>query len=160
MKGDEMQDTRPAQTDPADSAEAATLPSVVIERRVEWQDTDAAGHYHYSAVQRWVEAAEAVLLRRLGVADLFGRIPRVHFEADYRERLWFGESAHIALGIARVGTSSLHYTFEVRGEQGVAATGRVSVAHCPPDAKGASPWPDATRAALSSGGPQRPESYA
>ncbi|WP_020550174.1 acyl-CoA thioesterase [Embleya scabrispora] len=164
MKGNEMQESRPTRTDPVDpaedSADAATLPSVVIERRVEWQDTDAAGHYHYSSVQRWVEAAEAVLLRRLGVAELFGRIPRVHFEADYRERLWFGESVHAALRVVRVGASSLHYAFEVRGTQGVAATGRLSVVHCPPDAKGASPWPDEIRAALSRGGPQRPESYA
>jgi len=41
-----------------------TIPSpasVVVDRRVEWQDTDAAGHYHHSTVIRWVEAAEAVL---------------------------------------------------------------------------------------------------
>ncbi|MGC0417624.1 acyl-CoA thioesterase [Embleya sp. AB8] len=150
-----MQDTDPTPVHP----ETPSLPSVVVERRVEWQDTDAAGHYHYSAVQRWVEAAEAVLLRRLGVAELFGRIPRVHFEADYRERLWFGEAAHTTLRIERVGSSSLHYTFEVRGEHGPAATGRLSVVHCPPQAKGALPWPDETRAALSRGGPQRPESY-
>ncbi|WP_439677357.1 acyl-CoA thioesterase [Embleya sp. MST-111070] len=152
---------RPDVSDPTDPAvdDPTGLPSVLVERRVEWQDTDAAGHYHHSAVQRWVEASEAVLLRRLGVGDLFGRIPRVHFEADYLERLWFGEAAYILLRIDRVGTSSLHYSFEVRGEHGVAATGRLSVVHCPPDHKGASPWPDEVRAALSKGGAQRPESY-
>ena len=35
--------------------------AVLVQRRVEWPDTDAAGHYHHSTVVRWVEAAEAVL---------------------------------------------------------------------------------------------------
>ncbi|WP_406280451.1 acyl-CoA thioesterase [Embleya sp. NBC_00896] len=150
-------DTQGAQTRDVDTQ---NLPEVVVERRVEWGDTDAAGHYHYSAVQRWVEAAEAVLLRRLGLAGLFGAIPRVHFEADYRERLWFGEAVHTTLRVVKVGASSLHYAFEVRGEHGVAATGRLSIVHCAADAKGATPWPDEVRAALSRGGTQQPESYA
>ncbi|UUU38851.1 acyl-CoA thioesterase [Streptomyces sp. NBC_00162] len=95
---------------------AQNLPSVVVERRVEWPDTDAAGHYHHSTVVRWVEAAEAVLLRRLGLAHLFGSTPRVHFEADYRARLWFGEAVRTELKVVKVGTSSLHYAFTVHGE--------------------------------------------
>ncbi|MFJ7275213.1 AMP-binding protein [Kitasatospora sp. NPDC098663] len=137
---------------------AATAPaSVAIERRVEWSDTDAAGHYHFSAVQRWAEAAEAALLRRLGLAELFGRIPRVHFEADYRERLWFGDLVRTELRVVRVGGSSLHYAFEVHGPQGLAASGRMSVVHAAPNAKGAEPWPAPVRRALAEAGPQQPE---
>ncbi|MYV97546.1 thioesterase family protein [Streptomyces sp. SID3343] len=143
-----------------ETAADKALPGVVVERRVEWGDTDAAGHYHYSAVQRWVEAAEAVLLRRLGLDHLFGSIPRVHFEADYRERLWFGESTHTELRVVKVGTSSLHYAFEVRGDHGVAATGRLSVVHSAAQATGSAPWPDDVRAKLANGGTQEPESYA
>lgn len=147
-------DQSAAAADPAPS-----LPSVVIERRVEWSDTDAAGHYHFSAVQRWAEAAEAVLLRRLGLDRLFGSIPRVHFEADYRERLWFGDVVRVGFRVERVGTSSLHYAFEVHGPNGAAATGRMSVVHSAAQAKGPAPWPDEVRMALGAGGPQRPESY-
>ncbi|MFJ2809749.1 AMP-binding protein [Kitasatospora sp. NPDC087271] len=137
---------------------AATAPaSVAIERRVEWSDTDAAGHYHFSAVQRWAEAAEAALLRRLGLAELFGRIPRVHFEADYRERLWFGDLVRTELRVVRVGGSSLHYAFEVHGPHGLAASGRMSVVHAAPNAKGAEPWPAPVRRALAEAGPQQPE---
>jgi acyl-CoA thioesterase FadM len=143
-----------------ETAVEKALPSVIVERRVEWGDTDAAGHYHYSAVQRWVEAAEAVLLRRLGLDHLFGSIPRVHFEADYRERLWFGESAYTELRVVKVGTSSLHYAFEVRGDNGVAATGRLSVVHAITETPGSAPWPDDVRAKLAHGGTQAPESYA
>lgn len=161
--------------------------SVAIERRVEWSDTDAAGHYHFSAVQRWAEAAEATLLRRLGLAELFGRIPRVHFEADYLERLWFGDVVRTELRVVRVGGSSLHYAFEVHGPGGLAAAGRMSVVHAVPPiagadpgganprganprgagskgadskssgSKGAQPWPEPVRRALAEAGPQAGE---
>ena len=140
-------------------AEASAPPSVVVERRVEWSDTDAAGHYHFSSVLRWAEAAEAVLLRRLGLGDLFGSIPRVHFEADYLERLWFGDAVHVELRVERVGSSSLHYGFDVRGPNGPAARGRMSVVHSAATAKGTVPWPEETRRLLCGAGPQAPESY-
>ncbi|WP_051969726.1 acyl-CoA thioesterase [Kitasatospora azatica] len=159
-----MDHPAPQQAEPAEATEgrgpaAPALPSVVIERRVEWSDTDAAGHYHFSAVLRWAEAAEAVLLRRLGLGDLFGSIPRVHFEADYLERLWFGDLVRIELRVDKVGTSSLHYAFEVHGPNGPAAAGRMSVVHSAATAKGTAPWPEETRARLTESGPQRPESY-
>ncbi|QMU77129.1 acyl-CoA thioesterase [Streptacidiphilus sp. PB12-B1b] len=138
----------------------ASLPSVLVERRVEWSDTDAAGHYHFSAVLRWAEAAEAVLLRRLGLAELFGSIPRVHFEADYRERLWFGDPVRITLRVDKVGTSSLHYAFEVAGPAGTAAVGRMSVVHSAATASGPTPWPAQMRARLAEAGPQPAETYA
>jgi len=143
---------------PAADGDSAS-PHVVIERRVEWQDTDAAGHHHFSAIQRWAEAAEAELLRRLHLDQLFGSIPRVHFEADYRERLWFGEAVHTELRIEKVGRTSLHYGFEVRGPSGLAATGRMSVVHASAHATGAAPWPEEVRTLLSEAGPQDPESY-
>lgn len=136
---------------------ALTPASVTVERRVEWSDTDAAGHYHFSAVQRWAEAAEAALLRRLGLAELFGRIPRVHFEADYRERLWFGDLVRTELRVVRVGGSSLHYAFEVHGPHGLAASGQMSVVHAAPHAGGAEPWPAQVRRTLAEAGPQQPE---
>ena len=138
---------------------ASAFPSVAVERRVEWSDTDAAGHYHFSSVLRWAEAAEAVLLRRLGLGGLFGSIPRVHFEADYLERLWFGDTVRIELRVEKVGTSSLHYAFDVHGPHGLAATGRMSVVHSAATAKGTAPWPDDTRRVLCEAGPQAPESY-
>ncbi|MEU9987040.1 thioesterase family protein [Streptomyces sp. NPDC048045] len=142
------------------SAEApeTDLPSIVIERRVEWPDTDAAGHYHHSTVVRWVEAAEAALLRRLGLAHLFGSTPRVHFEADYRARLWFGDLVRIELGVTRVGAASLHYAFTVRGKgDEEAATGRMVIAHSAARAPGATPWPAEVRDLLTKAGVQPPE---
>jgi acyl-CoA thioester hydrolase len=123
-------------------------PSVVVHRRVEWHDTDAAGHHHHGAVLRWVEAAEAELLRGLGIADLFGRTPRVHYEADYRARLWFGQPLEIELAVARVGERSVRYEFEVRGDGVIAATGNMVITMAEPDAPNAVAWPPHIRAAL------------
>jgi acyl-CoA thioester hydrolase len=125
-----------------------SLPRIVIRRTVEWVDTDAAGHHHHGAVLRWAEAAECELLRSLGQGGLFGRIPRVHYSADYRARLWFGQDVDIEIGIVRVGTTSLHYEFEVRSGETVAATGTLSIALAAPDSPHAVPWPDDVRGAL------------
>lgn len=122
--------------------------SVTITRRVEWPDTDAAGHHHHGAIVRWVEAAEAELLRKHGQDGLFGRIPRVRYEVDYRERLWFGQEVEIELVLARLGEKSMRYEFTVRSATGVAATGAMVVACAAPDAPHAVPWPGEVRQAL------------
>ena len=128
---------------------SVTRPTVTITRRVEWFDTDAAGHHHHGAVLRWVEAAEAELLRRYGQEGLFGRTPRVRYEVDYSERLWFGQIVEIELAIARLGEKSMRYEFTVRSGSSVAATGSMVVAFAAPDSPRAAPWPDDVRAALS-----------
>lgn len=121
---------------------------VTIERRVEWHDTDASGHQHHSAVLRWVEAAEAELLRSRGLAWLFGRTPRVRHEVNYRSRLWFGQVVRIRLWVAGLGRSSMRFDFEVTGATGPAAGGTVVIAHAEPDAPSTVPWPDEVRVAL------------
>ncbi|MCW4354661.1 acyl-CoA thioesterase [Hoyosella sp. YIM 151337] len=117
------------------------MAEVTLERRVEWYDTDAAGHQHHSCIVRFVEAAEAELMRQHGLAWLFGRTPRVRHEINYRKRLWFGEVVQTNLRLRRVGTTSMTFEFEVRGQEGVAADGELIIAHAPPDASSSSPWP-------------------
>lgn len=124
------------------------MPEVEIERRVEWSDTDAAGHQHYSVILRWAEAAEAELLRSLGLEWLFGRIPRVRHEVDYRARLWFGEVVRTRLWVEELGRTSIRYGFEVRGARGLAAQGSATAVHTQPDQEKGAPWPDEVRALL------------
>lgn len=130
---------------PAD--EAAERPSIEVERRVEWVDTDAAGHHHHGAVARWVESAEAELLRSRGLDWLFGRTPRVHYEVDYHRRLWFGDLVRVRLVLTRLGEKSMRFEFEVHSEEGLAASGNVVIAFASPDAR-AAPWPAEVRHAL------------
>jgi acyl-CoA thioester hydrolase len=133
------------------------LPSVVVQRRVEWHDTDAAGHHHHGAVLRWVESAESVLLHRRDATALYGRIPRVHYEADYRNRVFYGQVIEIELAVERVGEKSVRYAFVVRSGDLVAATGKLVMAMASRDSPGAMALPPEIRLALTTGGRQRPE---
>ena len=129
----------------------AEYPSIVIRRRLQWPDTDASGHHHHSVIIRWVEETEAALLVSIGQVGLFGRVPRVHYEVDYKRRLWFQDEVEIRLAIAVVGRSSLTYAFEVRTENDVAAVGRMVVVNTSGGDGGAAPWPASTRSALVGG---------
>lgn len=139
---------------PADHA------AVLVQRRVEWPDTDAAGHYHHSTVVRWVEAAEAVLYERLGLSELFGRIPRVRYEVEYAARLWFGDIVDIVLGVAELGRTSITYAFEVRLDDQVVAAGRMVAVSSDPANGGTEPWTDQVRKAFTTSGGLAPERFA
>lgn len=124
--------------------------SIEVRDRVEWIDTDAAGIYHNSSLLRYVESAEAELMRRRGVDGYFGVAPRVHFEVDFEAPLFFGQQITVLLRVARLGTSSLTFAFEVWGEEhdGAprrrAAAGSYVTVHAPGGhAEGARavPWP-------------------
>lgn len=121
---------------------------VQIERVVEWPDTDAAGHYHHATVTRWVEAAEAELHEQLGLDQLFGVIPRVHYEVDYHARLWFRDPVTVSLWIDELGQSSIRYGFQILRWEDVAAVGSMTVVHIDPSLGRAVHWPDHLRTAL------------
>ena len=117
-----------------------------VERRIEWYDTDAAGHHHYSVIFRLADAAEAELLRVNGLEWLFGSTPRVHQEVNYRNRLWFGDLTTTRMELVDLGRTSMRLSFEVTGPNGqVAAEGSIVTVYSPPDADGAAPWPDSVR---------------
>ncbi len=91
--------------------------------RVEWMDTDAAGHHHNTAITRWVESAEAALMRERGLAGYFGVAPRVRHEVDFEARLWFGQEVTATVVVERIGTSldDLRLRGVGRGVRGSAA---------------------------------------
>lgn len=129
---------------------------IVVRRRIEWIDTDAAGIYHWTTAFRFVEAAEAVLHDRLGIRErTFGRTPRVHVEADFRRELRFHDLVDLELRVERVGTSSVRYAFAMRSGDRLAAEGHVVVAFVTQQPGGTpTPWPDDLRIALLEGGDQ------
>lgn len=128
------------------SEPSAAPVSVTIERTVEWPDTDAAGHYHHSSVIRWVEAAEAALHERLGLPELFGSVPRVHYEVDYLARLWFRDQVRVTLEVAEVGRTSLRYEFLVERDGQPAARGAMVCVQA--DTEGPVSWAENVRRAL------------
>src|SRR6185503_18304094 len=89
--------------------------SIVVQRRIEWSDTDASGMYHNTAAFRFIEVAETALLDRLGfVHDVYGRHPRVHIEADFLRPLRFRDLVDIDLRVEALGRTSVTYAFEMR----------------------------------------------
>lgn len=132
--------------------------SVVIQRRVEWHDTDAAGIYQYGSVLRWVDAAEAVLHERLGiVSETFGCSPRAHVEVTYRAPLLFLDRVDVELRVAEIGRTSLRYEFTVRKGEEVSSYGSLTTVHTDAASVRPMPWPPRLRRALAEGGSQRPE---
>lgn len=125
--------------------------AVALERRLEWIDTDAAGHWHNVTLWRFVEAAEAELHRDLGIIDVtFGFTPRRHVEADFVAPLLFDRPATIRLEVAAVGRTSATYEVEVTSGEHRVATARMVVVFIGED--GATrPWPDDVARALRDG---------
>jgi len=131
--------------------------SVVLRRRIEWMDTDAAGIYHWTTVFRLAEAAEAALHTALGIAEFtFGATPRVAVQASFARPLRFNDRVEVALTVTRLGRTSVEYALAVTGDQGPAAEGSVKSCLIDRDTGRAIPWPDEVRGKLSAAGRQQP----
>ncbi|HEY1486811.1 MAG TPA: thioesterase family protein [Micromonosporaceae bacterium] len=122
-----------------------------ITLNVEWSDTDAAGHHHHASVARWVEAAEAALYRSIGYPQLMTLVPRVAYQAEYLDRLFYQDSVDVTLNVSKVGRTSLTYAFEVRrsDDNALAARGSYTVVHIGELQGRGAPWPDDLRKLLS-----------
>jgi acyl-CoA thioester hydrolase len=107
------------------------MPSeVTVRRRIHWFDTDTSTKEHNSAPLRWMEEAEAELLDKLGlVRELYGHLPRVHVDMDYRFPLRFWDEVEVTVRVSELGRTSITYRFDVRRDGEVAVEGRVTAVH-------------------------------
>ncbi len=127
--------------------------NLVLRRRIEWMDTDAAGIYHYTTVFRLAEAAEAALHTALGIADrTFGATPRVGVTMDFKRSLRFNDEVEATLTVTAIGRSSVRYEFTLSGPHGVAAVGRLSACLVDRATGRATPWPNDMRRLLATSG--------
>lgn len=118
-------------------------------RFLEWMETDAAGHQHYTSAFRWVEECESALYRKLGLpTSLFGQIPRVKVQMEYKRRIFFGEEVVTRLEVSRVGTSSLELSFTAHVAGELAAMGTYVIVHSPIVGEGSKPWPEEWKTAF------------
>jgi YbgC/YbaW family acyl-CoA thioester hydrolase len=130
----------------------------MVQRRIEWPDTDASTNYHNTAAFRFIEVAETALLERLGfLDDVYGRLPRVHIEADFLQALRFRDLVDIDLTVAAVGSSSVTYEFEMRCRGQAAVRGKAVAALLSESGGKPVRWPEEYRRLLLSAGPQAPE---
>lgn len=96
---------------------------------VAWSDTDASGHYHFTAAYRWAENAEHGLYRSVDPQIDVGRFPRRATSAVYEQPLAAGDEYTLDLDVERVGNSSITYTWTVSGPAGVCVRGTHTVVH-------------------------------
>jgi 2-aminobenzoate-CoA ligase len=138
--------------------ESAAPAEIVVQRRIEWTDTDASGYYHNSVAFRLFESAETVLLERLGLLEeIYGRLPRVHLSADYKRLLAFSDVVDVRAAVIEVGRSSIAYAFSVERAGELCVTGK-GVAVLVEAAGGAkTEWPERWRVLLLTAGPQVPQ---
>ena len=90
----------------------------LYQRRVAFADTDASGRVHFSRLLCYVEEAEHTLLTELlipvrGSGNEAGGWPRVHVDCDYFKPLGPGDEVEVVLIPDKVGTSSVHWSFNV-----------------------------------------------
>jgi acyl-CoA thioester hydrolase len=129
---------------------------LVISRRIEWIDTDAAGIWHWTVTCRLAEAAEAELHTALGIADItFGATPRLAVSFEFKRPLRFNDEIGVELVVEAVGRTSIAYGITIRtDDEAIAATGQMKACFIDRSTGRPTPWPDDVRAALVSGGPQ------
>lgn len=127
--------------------------STAIERIIEWLDTDASGHYHYTAALRLFDEAETALLERLGLIKVFGRLPRVHVSVDYQRTLWFRDRVKVRVTVEEVGRSSIRYRFSIVSGGETCATATVVAVLLSANDGTPQPWSGEHRRLLMTAGP-------
>lgn len=142
----------------------------IARRRVEFRDTDAAGIAHFSAFFVWMESAEHELLRHARVAlvevvtepmdSAVGKDdeppgtyswPRVSAECDYKSAVRFNDELDIAVGLDKIGRSSVTWTFRFEQAGRWIAQGRIVAVRCllrPGVAPAAVPIPNSVQTRL------------
>jgi acyl-CoA thioester hydrolase len=140
-----------------DARDEARPAEMLVQRRIEWPDTDASGHYHNTAAFRLLEVVETALLERIGMLDdVYGRLPRVHISADFKGLLWFRDLVDVSLKVGEVGETSVTYLWEIARDGEVCVEGK-AIAVLLDDHREPVQWSDEHRHALTASGRQAPE---
>jgi acyl-CoA thioesterase FadM len=128
---------------------------VVLRRRIEWMDTDAAGIYHWTTVFRLAEAAAAALHTALGIADFtFGATPRVAVAATFSRPLRFNDPVDVELAVRAIGRTSVEYALRIGADGATVAEGTVKSVLIDRASGRATPWPGDVRERLAGSGLQ------
>ena len=114
----------------------------VMQRRVEFMDTDMAGIAHFTAYFRYMETAEHELFRSLGLAAATRDSkrglgwPRVSCAFDFKAALRFQDPFEVRIGITRIGKRSVTYEAHIVRDDELIATGHTTSVCCTIDASG------------------------
>ena len=126
------------------------MPTFTYKRRIAFHETDAAGVVYFANFFRLAEEAETHALASLGsIVTRDGYLyPRVHAEADYLAPLRFFDEVAVHCCITRMGSSSVHWKFEIVGPEGICAVVQTTSSRRKRDGS-AAPYTPEERAAYS-----------
>ena len=129
--------------------------TLVLRRRVQFYETDAAGIVHFSTFFRYMEEAEHALWRANGIsifpAPPTHGWPRVAASFDYRRPLRFEDEFEIRIEVTHLSARSLTYACRILCREELVADGRMTIACVEKDDEGgmkAAPIPEAIAARL------------
>src|SRR5438309_11696633 len=94
------------------------MPEATTRVRVGFVDVDSSQRIHFTAMFRYVEAAEHELMRGIGfpyATSLVGAaMPRVHLECDFRSAVVYDDELDVTARVEQVGTPSWTVAFTAR----------------------------------------------
>lgn len=124
------------------------MPAFIYKRRIAFHETDAAGVVYFANYFHLAEEAETHAMASLGsIVTRDGYLyPRVHAEADYLVPLRFFDEVAVHCYIVRIGSSSIHWKFDIFHEEQLCATVQTISARRNRDAS-AAPYSSAEREA-------------
>ena len=117
-------------------SDEAPLSRFVTRRRIEFADTDMGGIVHFARFFVFLETAEHEFLTALGSAPVERRDgrqigwPRVAASLEYQSPARLGDELTIELTVAKKGTRSMTYAFDVSVGDRPVARGRITSVCC------------------------------
>jgi acyl-CoA thioester hydrolase len=110
------------------------MPSIEMQLRVRWADSDPAGRINFPRYFDYMEDGEAALMRSVGLsyAQLppgYG-VPRVHTDCTFRKILGYDVPFTMRVTIGKLGNTSIRYEYQFLTDEDpseVAAEGSMTI---------------------------------
>ena len=92
------------------------MPSIELELRVRWADSDPAGRINFPRYFDYMEDGEAELMRSRGLSYAklppgYG-VPRVHTDCTFKKILSYDAAFVMRVTVGKLGNSSIRYDYQ------------------------------------------------
>jgi acyl-CoA thioester hydrolase len=112
---------------------------------VRYNDVDLLGHVNNAIYSSYLEAARVEYLPAvLGTPDSLESV-LAHLEIDFQRPITLEDDVEVAIWVTEVGTSTIHFAYEVRASGEIAATAETVQVAYDSEAKESRPVPEEWR---------------
>ena len=92
------------------------MPSIELELRVRWADSDPAGRINFPRFFDYMEDGESELMRSSGLSYAMlppgYSVPRVHTECTFKKMLTYDAPFTMRVTVGKLGNSSIRYDYQ------------------------------------------------